>query len=311
MRSMIQTFFSGGLSQRWVGAGLALALTLNACTEKQEKNIPAPTPAPAPAPAPTPPAPTPPAATETNAEPRDFSQYTELVWSDEFETGTLDQAKWTYEVRDNWFNNEKQATTDSKENLFQADGNLVIQAKREQLRSKQYTSARIITKGKQDFAFGRIDIRAKLPKGKGIWPAIWMLGANDSQVSWPASGEIDIMELRGSKPNVNISTIHYGNTVAEHMYKGTEITLPSGTFADGYHIFSLVRSKGQLRWYLDEQPTPYYSVTPSNVSPYPFDNKFYLILNVAVGGDFDGEPDASTTFPQQMQVDYVRYYQYK
>jgi beta-glucanase (GH16 family) len=288
----------------WISAGLALALALTACTEKQEKNIPAPTPAPAPAP-------TPPAVTETNAEPRDFTQYTELVWSDEFETSALDQAKWTYEVRDDWYNNEKQATTNSQENLFLAGGNLVIQAKREQLRAKQYTSARIITKGKQDFAYGRLDIRAKLPKGKGIWPAIWMLGANDSQVPWPACGEIDIMELRGSKPNVNISTIHYGNTVAEHKYKGTEVTLPSGDFADGYHLFSLVRSKGQLRWYLDGQPTPYYSVTPANASPYPFDNKFYLILNVAVGGDFDGDPDANTTFPKQMEVDYVRYYQYK
>ncbi|MGY2131880.1 glycoside hydrolase family 16 protein [Hymenobacter sp. HD11105] len=291
---------------RWAGAGLVLALALTSCTEKQEKNIPAPIPAPAPAPTPTPPA-----ATETNAEPRDFNQYTELVWSDEFDTGALDQAKWTYEVQDVWYNNELQATTNSRENLFQSGGNLIIQAKKEQLRNRQYTSARIITKGKQDFAFGRIDVRAKLPKGKGIWPAIWMLGSNDSQAPWPACGEIDIMELRGSKPATNISTVHYGPSADQRKQKGTEVTLPSGDFADDYHIFSLVRSKGQLRWYLDGQATPYFTITPSSVSPYPFDNKFYMILNVAVGGDFDGDPDASTTFPKQMQVDYVRYYQYK
>ncbi|MBC6605207.1 glycoside hydrolase family 16 protein [Hymenobacter sp. BT188] len=279
----------------FVGAVLC-CLTATACTEEKEASVPAPTP-------------TPPAATEVNADPRDYNQYTELVWSDEFDGSALNQTKWTYEVSDNWFNNELQATTNSSENLFLTGGNLTIQAKREQLRNRQYTSARIITKGKQDFAYGRIDVRAKLPKGKGIWPAIWMLGSNDSQAPWPACGEIDIMELRGSQPAVNISTVHFGNTVAERKFKGTEIRLPSGDFSDDYHIFSLVRSKGQLRWFLDGQQ--YFTITPNDASPYPFDNKFYMILNVAVGGDFDGNPDASTTFPKQMQVDYVRYYQYK
>ncbi|QIL75494.1 MULTISPECIES: family 16 glycosylhydrolase [Hymenobacter] len=280
----------------FLGAAMLCCLTATACTEEKEKSVPTPTP-------------TPPAATEVNAEARDFSQYTELVWSDNFDGSALDQSKWTYEVSDNWYNNELQATTNSSENLYLNGGNLVIQAKREQLRNRQYTSARIVTKGKQDFAFGRVDIRAKLPKGKGIWPAIWMLGSNDSQAPWPACGEIDIMELRGSQPAVNISTIHFGNTTADRKQKGTEVRLPTGDFADDYHIFSLVRSKGQLRWYLDGQQ--YFSVTSSEVSPYPFDNKFYMILNIAVGGDFDGNPDASTTFPKQMQVDYVRYYQYK
>ena len=215
---------------------LLCCLTATACTEEKEPFVPAPTP-------------TPPAATEVNSEARDFNQYTELVWSDDFDGGALNQSKWTYEVSDNWFNNELQATTNSSENLFLTGGNLVIQAKQEQLRNRQYTSARIITKGKQDFAFGRIDVRAKLPKGKGIWPAIWMLGSNDSQAPWPACGEIDIMELKGSQPSVNISTIHFGNTAADRKQKGTQVRLPSGDFSDDYHIFSLVRSKGQLRWF--------------------------------------------------------------
>lgn len=301
----------------WAGASLVLALALTACTEKPEKNIPAPSSAPAPAPAP-PPAPTPPSTppptspvSSVNADPRDFNQYTELVWSDEFDDGALNQNKWTYEVQDNWYNNELQATTNSSENLFLTGGNLIIQAKREQLRSKQYTSARIITKGKQDFAYGRIDVRAKLPKGKGIWPAIWMLGSNDSQAPWPACGEIDIMELRGSKPAVNNSAVHYGNTVADHRVKVADVSLTTGDFSQEYHTFSLIRSRGQLRFFLDGQATPYFTITPNDASPYPFDNHFFMILNIAVGGDFDGNPDASTTFPQQMLVDYVRYYQYK
>lgn len=290
-----------------VGAGLALALTLPSCTEKKEKDIPAPIPAPAPAP-PLPPPPTPP-VTEVNAEPRPFDQYTELVWSDEFESDALNQATWTYEVRDTWFNNELQATTNSVENLFLKSDNLIIQAKKEQLRTKQYTSARIITKGKQEFGFGRIDIRAKLPKGKGIWPAIWMLGANDSQAPWPACGEIDIMELRGSKPTINSSAVHYGNTVAEHKVKVSDVSLPTGDFSEDFHTFTLIRSRDQLRFFLDGRS--YFTITPNIVSLYPFNNPFYLILNVAVGGDFDGNPDANTTFPKQMLVDYVRFYQYK
>jgi beta-glucanase (GH16 family) len=249
-----------------------------------------------------------------NATPKAFTDYTELVWSDEFDTSSLDQNKWVYEVKDVWFNNELQATTNRRDNVTVTGGNLNIIAKPESYNGRTYTSGRIITKGKKEFMFGRLDVRAKLPKGKGIWPAIWMLGANDSQVSWPACGEIDIMELRGSTPRVNNSTMHYGSSVATHQYKGTQYTLPASTpgdFSTDFHTFSCLRGQDKMEFYVDG--TLYYTFTPNLVTPYayPFNNPFYAILNVAVGGDFDGNPDATTVFPQTMQVDYVRFYQYK
>ncbi|RZL08138.1 MAG: glycoside hydrolase family 16 protein [Hymenobacter sp.] len=248
----------------------------------------------------------------TNADPKAFNAYTELVWSDDFDTSSLDLSKWAYEVKDVWFNNELQATTSRRDNVTVTGGNLNIIAKAESYSTRSYTSGRIITKGKKDFVFGRLDVRAKLPKGKGIWPAIWMLGSNDSQVSWPACGEIDIMELRGSTPKVNNSTMHYGSSVSTHQYKGTAYTLPgSGDFSTDYHVFSCLRGQDKMEFYVDG--ALYYTFTPSMVNPYayPFNNPFYAILNVAVGGDFDGNPDATTTFPQTMLVDYVRFYQYK
>jgi beta-glucanase (GH16 family) len=253
---------------------------------------------------------TPPATSSAvNADPRDFAQYTELVWSDEFNDTSLDAAKWTPEVKDVWYNNELQATTSSRNNVNVTGGNLNITALKENYNGRTYTSGRIITKGKKDFNFGRIDVRAKLPKGKGVWPAIWMLGSNDSTAPWPACGEIDIMELRGSTPNVNNTTMHYGTSSADHKYKGTQYTLPAGDFSTDFHMFSAVRSLNQMQFFVDGNL--YYTFKSSDASPYPFNNPFYVILNLAIGGDFDGNPDASTTFPQTMQVDYVRYYQYK
>ncbi|RZK30056.1 MAG: glycoside hydrolase family 16 protein, partial [Hymenobacter sp.] len=252
-------------------------------------------------------------STVVNADPKTFASYTELVWSDEFDASSLDLNKWVYEVKDVWFNNELQATTNRRDNVTLTGGNLNIIAKAESYNTRSYTSGRIITKGKKDFVFGRLDVRAKLPKGKGIWPAIWMLGSNDSQVSWPACGEIDIMELRGSTPNVNNTTMHFGSSVNTHQYKGTAYTLPAsaGTdFSTDFHIFSCLRGQDKMEFYVDGNL--YYTFMPSMVTPYayPFNNPFYAILNVAVGGDFDGNPNASTTFPQTMLVDYVRFYQY-
>lgn len=280
----------------WAGASLALALSLGACTENKS----------APAPAPV----TPPAAA-TNAAAKDYAQYTELVWSDEFTGGALDQTKWGYELGGSgWGNNELEYYTNSTENAYVTGGNLVIEAKKQAQGGRDYTSARLLTKGKQSFNFGRLDVRAKLPKGQGVWPAIWMLGADIDQNNWPKCGEIDIMELRGQDPTKMLSTMHFGSSSTDHRYKGTETKLPtSASFADDFHVFSVVRSKDQMRFFLDG--TQYYTFTASDASPYPFNNPFFMILNVAVGGDFLGNPDASTVFPQQMTVDYVRYYQYK
>lgn len=281
-----------GLLQNKNRASILLALTLFACTETKTKDIPAPIP--------TVPA--------VNEEARDYSQYTTLAWSDEFDSGPLDQAKWVYEQGGGgWGNNELQTYTNSVDNVTVTGGNLVIQALR-QAGSNAYTSGRLITKGKQSFQYGRIDVRAKVPKGKGVWPAIWMLGSDIDQNNWPRCGEIDIMELRGSRPKELLSTMHFGNSAAEHVYKGTTQVQPN-ELSNDFHIFSVVRSKNQLRFFLDGQQ--YYTFTSSDASPYPFNNPFFMVLNVAIGGDFDGNPDATTVLPQQMQVDYVRYYQYK
>ncbi|MCA8832969.1 glycoside hydrolase family 16 protein [Hymenobacter pini] len=275
--------------------GIALLLSLSACTETKTKNVPQPTPTP------TDPV--------VNEEARDYDKYTELVWSDEFNTGALDQTKWTYELgAGGWGNNELQTYTNSNDNTYMSGGNLVIQAK--QTGANSYSSARLITKGKKSFQYGRIDVRAKLPKGKGVWPAIWMLGSDIDQNNWPRCGEIDIMELRGSQPREFLSTMHYGTSSADHKYKGTTKSMSVDLSSD-FHIYSVVRSKDLLRFYVDGETQPYYQFTGSDASPFPFNNPFFVILNVAVGGNFDGNPDATTTFPQQMQVDYVRYYQYK
>lgn len=290
--------FLGSWRNTRLGASFLLALSLSACTESKSKNVPTP----------VPPTPTTPV---TNEEARDYGQYTELKWSDEFDGGTLDQTKWSYELGGwGWGNNELQNYTNSSENSFISNGNLVIQARRQQSGSNGYTSARIVTKGKQNFQFGRIDVRAKIPKGKGVWPAIWMLGADIDQVNWPKCGEIDIMELKGSRPTELISTMHFANSAGNRELKSHVQNLTFDLSAD-YHIYSVVRSKDMTRFYLDGNPQPYFTFTDKTGSPYPFNNPFFMILNVAVGGDFDGNPDASTVFPQQMQVDYVRYYQYK
>ena len=278
-------------------AAAALALAVGSCTQ----NPPGPTIVET---APVTPEP-------LNAVIKSYDSYRTLVWNDEFDGAALNPQKWAPEIRDVWYNNELQATTNSRNNLGVTNGNLVITAQREAYNGRAYTSARINTKRLRDFTFGRIDVRAKLPKGKGIWPAIWMLGSNDSEASWPACGEIDIMELRGSTPQVNISTLHFGNSIATKPQPfSTTYTLPSGRdFSQDFHTFSLIRAQDKIEWYVDS--VKYFTATQAQISPYPFNNPFYLILNVAVGGDFDGNPDGTTTFPQQMQVDYVRYYKYK
>ncbi|MCB2378511.1 glycoside hydrolase family 16 protein [Hymenobacter sp. BT635] len=278
-------------------AALLLSLSLLSCTEKSKSSNPRPLP--------PPPPPTP----GVNEEPRNFSQYDNLVWNDEFTSGTLDQSKWVYEQGGGgWGNRELQNYTNSRENSFITGDTLVIQALRQQSGSNPYTSARLITKGKKSFQYGRIDVRAKVPKGKGVWPAIWMLGADIDQNNWPMCGEIDIMELRGSKPREMLSTMHFGTSSTDHRMKGITKTLAED-LSDKYHVFSVVRSKDLMRFFLDGEL--YYTFTGSDASPFPFNNPFFLILNVAIGGNFDGDPDATTVLPQQMRVDYVRYYQYK
>ncbi len=225
-----------------------------------------------------------------------------LVWNDEFENPNIDLTKWEYEVNgDGGGNNELQYYTDFAENSFTENGSLIIQALKKNYNNKEYTSARIRTLNKGDWKYGRFDIRAKLPYGQGIWPAIWMLPSDWEYGGWPASGEIDIMELLGHEPYKVYGTIHYGSS-SNHQFSGASYQLPASTFSAEYHLFTIEWDSIGIRWFVDGNK--YHT----EIHGQPFDKRFHLLLNVAVGGNWPGSPNASTSFPQKMYVDYVRVY---
>ncbi len=233
-----------------------------------------------------------------------------LVWSDEFDGNTINQATWAFETgAGGWGNAELETYTGRTQNAFQSKGNLIIEARKENVNGSVYTSARMITKAKKVFTFGRIDIRAKVPTAKGMWPALWMLGNNIDQVGWPACGEMDIMELVGLEPNRVHGTLHWGANTTLHASKEAGYSLSTGTFDQQFHVFSMVWVKDQVQIYIDD--ILYNTITTSNTagSTYPFNSDFFFIFNVAVGGTWPGPPDASTAFPQRMVVDYVRVFQ--
>jgi hypothetical protein len=231
------------------------------------------------------------------------------IWADEFSDSQLNTAFWTYEIGNGWYigicgwgNNELQRYTNSPDNCKLENGRLMITARGT---SGNYTSARIKTQEKKTFKFGRIDIRARLPKGQGIWPALWMLGANITSVSWPACGEIDIMELVGHQPATVHGTVHFLD--GTYKYNSSSTSLTTGDFSDQFHVFTLRWDINSIQWYVDNQL--FKSFTNAGVSNYPFNSNFFFIFNIAVGGNWPGNPDATTTFPQEMVVDYVRVFQ--
>jgi beta-glucanase (GH16 family) len=239
-----------------------------------------------------------------------------LVWSDEFQGNSLDYSKWGIEV--NAFgggNNELQMYTDRSQNVRVEQGCLVLEARHDRPNimgtQREYSSGRVRSKHRGDWKYGRIEVRAQLPQGRGIWPAIWMLPTHEKYGGWAASGEIDIMELVGHQPNQVLGTLHYGGGWPDNRHSGKAYALPSGSFADGFHTFAIEWEKGEIRWFVDEQQ--YQTQTQWDSSggdfPAPFDQPFHLILNIAVGGKLPGPPNADTTFPQQMRIDYVRIYQ--
>ncbi|MFI5186014.1 MAG: family 16 glycosylhydrolase [Chitinophagales bacterium] len=240
--------------------------------------------------------------------PTSYTGYS-LIWSDEFNGTSLDQSAWNYETGNNgWGNNELENYTSRVNNTTLQDGKLVIHALKENYSGSSYTSARITTQGKKEFTYGRIDIRAILPKGKGIWPALWMLGSNISTAGWPACGETDIMELLGQEPTKVYGTLHYG-VLSNPGQKGDSYILPSGNFSDQFHVFSLEWKQDTVKIFVDNNL--YLTVNKTDVGSYsyPFNASFFFIFNVAVGGNWPGDPDATTYFPQWMIVDYVRVYQ--
>ena len=232
-----------------------------------------------------------------------------LVWADEFDGKTLNTAHWTFETgngSNGWGNNELQFYR--TQNTSIQDGHLVITAKKEAFGGKEYTSSRIITKGKKEFRYGRIDIRAALPKGQGIWPALWMLGANFDTVSWPACGEIDIMEMVGGSGRENTvhGTVHWQNA-GKHAQFGGKTTLPSGTFSDQFAVYSIIWDATSIRWLVDNKQYHVIDTTPAELDE--FRRNFFFIFNVAVGGNWPGSPNQTTAFPQHLIVDYVRVFQ--
>ncbi len=241
--------------------------------------------------------------------PETYTGYS-LTWSDEFSEKEIKSGNWTFESGNNngWGNNELQYYTDKKNNAFVSDGKLIIEARAESLNGSDYTSARMITKNKKVFTYGRVDIRAKLPKGKGVWPALWMLGNNIDAVSWPACGEIDMMELLGQEPNKVYGTLHWGSNTATHQSKGSNYVLSGASFDQEFHVFSMDWVQDSIKLFIDDQP--FFSGKRSDVvGAYPFNNDFFFIFNIAVGGNWPGAPDGSTTFPQRMFVDYIRVFQ--
>lgn len=233
-----------------------------------------------------------------------------LVWTDEFDKPEIDTTKWTHEVNGNGGgNNELQYYVDSPNNSFVKDGFLVMKAKEQNYKGKFYTSSRLNTKNKADWTYGRFDIRAKLPIQQGLWPAIWMLPTDYVYGTWPKSGEIDIMEIIGQNPSTTFGTLHYGDAWPNNKHTGEEYKLKEGTFEDEFHVFSVEWEKDEIRWYIDDKL--FSTKTPKDLDPkpWPFDQKFHMILNVAVGGNWPGPPDENTTFPKYMYVDYVRVYQ--
>jgi beta-glucanase (GH16 family) len=245
---------------------------------------------------------------EGPTSPTSYAGYS-LYWSDEFTGDSLDSNHWNYELgtgNNGWGNNELQYYR--QENTSVSEGLLVIEAKEQQFGGRQYTSSRLTTEDKMSFTYGRVDIRAALPKGQGIWPALWSLGANFSTVGWPQSGEIDIMEMIGGSGREDTvhGTAHWQDSSGTKQDNSGAYTLSDNkTLADGFHVYSLVWDQQSIAWYIDD--VQYHSMALDDSSNLQaFHKPFFLIFNVAVGGNWPGSPNANTQFPKRMLVDYVR-----
>jgi beta-glucanase (GH16 family) len=266
-----------------------------------------------------------------------------LVWADEFEGHTLDRSKWAYDIGNGfydyknnawvpgWGNEELQYYTHEPENVSVKDSLLTIRAVKEALHGCGYTSARIKTRQRDGTAlftklYGRVEIRAQVPWGKGLWPALWMLPQDDTYGGWAASGEIDLMEIVGEKPHEVLNSIHFGSSFPGRHLITTVHALPGGSTVSDWHTYAVEWEPGEIRFYVDDVHTctrnHWWSCgktvdgagvearRASDLHPWPapFDQPFYLLMNVAVGGNFPGVPGPDTRFPAELQVDHVRVY---
>ena len=238
-----------------------------------------------------------------------FGQQVEykLVWEENFDGETLNDQAWNIDIGNGcpflcgWGNNERQLY--ANENYKIANGNLVITA---QKNGDQYTSARINTKSKKEFQYGRIETLAKLPVGRGLWPTFFMLGSNYAETGWPKSGEVDILEYVGREPNIVFTTVHtqssHGNSI-----NSKKTTIPD--IEEGFHLYAIEWTKDKIDFFVDKDLVYTYQPAVKNVNNWPFDQPFFLILNIAVGGNFGGPTIDDTIFPQEFSVDYIKVYQ--
>jgi beta-glucanase (GH16 family) len=231
-----------------------------------------------------------------------------LLWHDEFDGTGIDSANWTYDIgAGGWGNGEAQYYTSRPENARIESGMLVIEARQEKYEDSYYTSARLKTQGLQSFQYGRIEARLKVPSGDGLWPAFWMLGADFDGSNWPDCGEVDIMEYIGREPDLIMGTLHgpgYSGALGLSQWNRQEYAI-----ADDFHTYAIEWKPGQIDWYYDGEK--YHSVTPADLSgrQWVFDHPFFIILNLALGGQLAGPIGLDTVFPAHLYVDYVRVYQ--
>jgi beta-glucanase (GH16 family) len=244
--------------------------------------------------------------------PTSYPGYT-LAWSDEFNDTVLNPKNWNYESGGSgWGNQELENYTNRPQNLFLSNGNLIIEARQESYGGNNYTSSRIDTYGKEQPTYGRIDIRAKLPVSQGMWPALWMLGTSiNNGTPWPGCGEMDIMELIGTYSNQVTGSIHWLQAGGSEGTFNNNYDLPSGQdFSQAFHVFTEVWTKDSVTYLVDDVPyvkSSYAVNVTSGVNP--FNSPYFFIFNVAVGGNWPGNPGSGTVFPQRMFVDYVRVFE--
>ncbi len=230
-----------------------------------------------------------------------------LVWEENFNSKKLNQTNWNFELGNGcpnlcgWGNNEKQIYT--KTNHTFKKGKLIIEAKKE---GAIYTSTKITTKGKKEFQYGKIEVKAKLPVGNGLWPAFWMLGSTIGEEGWPKCGEIDILEYVGREPDMIFTTLHtqdsHGNSINTKKTKIENIE-------DGFHIYGIDWTKEKIEFFVDGNSVYTFNPEEKNKDTWPFDKKFYLILNLAIGGNFGGSIIDDSNLPQNFYIDYIRVYQ--
>ncbi len=284
---------------------------------------------------------TPQAGTDTPAADAGWT----LVWADEFDGAGVDPAKWDFDIGNGfydykhhawvagWGNEELQYYTRDPANVFVKDSVLHIRALKEALHGCGYTSARLKTRKRDgtplfNQRYGKFEFRARVPHGKGLWPALWLLPQDDHYGTWAASGEIDVMEILGEAPHKVLSSIHFGSGFPKRELVTHSLDIPDGGSVADWHVYAVEWEPGEIRWSLDGvvwarqdfwwscsqtdangQGLEARRATDLNPWPAPFDQPFYLVMNVAVGGNFPGAPDAATAFPADLQVDYVRVYQ--